>query len=165
MKTKFGIRSLNLHYQNGTNTNMNYRLNNFTISTDKQLLDRLMIHQFLSQKSYWAKNISIEVVNRSIEHSLCYGVYDGTRQIGFARVITDYATTAYIGDVFIAGDYRGKGLSKWLMEIIITHPEMQHLRRWILATKDAHTLYEKSGFRPLAFPERWMEKHRPDAYL
>lgn len=136
----------------------------YTISTDKQKLDRSMIHQFLAKESYWAKDIPLEKVNRAIENALCYGVYHHEKQIGFARVVTDFAVFAYIGDVFIIHEYRGKGLSKWLMEVIISHPELQSLRRWVLATLDAHKLYEKSGFSKLAFPERWMEKFRPDAY-
>ena len=136
----------------------------YLISTDKEKLDADFIHRFLSGESYWAKNISLEAVKRSIEHSLCYGVYHNGNQVGYAKVITDFTTTAYIGDVFITPEYRRRGLSKWLMETIVSHPEMQGLRRWVLATADAHSLYEKSGFKPLAKPDRWMERHKPDAY-
>lgn len=136
----------------------------FLISTDKSKLDIDFIHNYLSKESYWAKNIPLETLKRSIQNSLCYGVYLDNKQVGYAKVVTDFATIAYIGDVFITPSYRGKGISKWLMEVIVAHPEMQNLRRWVLATADAHKLYEKTGFIPLVKPERWMEKHRPDAY-
>jgi len=144
---------------------LNYSKNGFEISTDRSRLDVQVIHRFLSEESYWAKNISMEAVKCSVENSLCYGMYYENRQIGFAKVITDFATTAYLGDVFILKEYRGKGLSHWLMTVILSHPRLQNLRRWILATKDAHGLYTKSGFGPLAKPERWMELHKPDAYV
>ena len=136
----------------------------FTISTDRSLLQIDVIHRFLSEKSYWAKERTLEQTLKAIENSLCFGVYQGENQIGFARVVTDYATFAYLGDVFILSNYRGRGLSKWLMETIVSHPELQNFRRWILATKDAHALYEKFGFAPLRFPDRWMEKTAPNAY-
>jgi len=144
-----------------------YTSNNkdYLITTDKSFLDINFIHQYLSQESYWAKGISMDVVKCAIENSLTYGVYHGQRQVGYAKVVTDFASVAYIGDVFITPSHRGKGLSVWLMETIIAHPQMQNLRRWVLATKDAHKLYEKTGFKPLAKPERWMERHREDAYL
>jgi GNAT superfamily N-acetyltransferase len=135
------------------------------ISTNPKLLNVSFIHEWLSTQSYWAKNISRDKIERIIKHALCFGVYNNGEQIGFAKVITDYATTAYIGDVFIIEAYRGKGLSKWLMETIIAHPDLQTLRRWVLATADAHKLYEKTGFKSLAKPERWMERYREDAYL
>ena len=130
----------------------------YLISTDKTLLQPLVIHQYLSEESYWAKNIPLETVQKSIEHALCFGVYDGEAQVGFARVISDFATIAYIGDVFILPSHQGKGLSKKLMECITKHPELQGLRRWILATLDAHGLYEQFGFTALGKPERSMEK-------
>ena len=136
----------------------------FTISTDKKKLDILLIHYFLSKESYWAKDIPLEVVKRSIEGSLCFGVYFNDEQVGFARVISDRATIAYLGDVFILKEYRGLGLSKWLMDSIIMHPELQGLRRWILLTRDAHRLYERSGFKSLLNPDRYMELFKPDAY-
>ncbi|MEP6900697.1 MAG: GNAT family N-acetyltransferase [Actinomycetota bacterium] len=136
----------------------------FTISTDRARLQIEAIHQFLSEESYWANNRTKEQTLTAIKNSLPFGVYKGENQIGFARVVTDYATFAYLGDVYILEEFRGKGLSKWLMETIIGHPELQGLRRWILATKDAHTLYEKFGFHALVHPERWMEKPAPDAY-
>ncbi len=136
----------------------------FKISTDNTRLQIRMIHEFLSQESYWAKERTAEQTRTAIENSLCFGVYQDERQIGFARVISDHATFAYVGDVFIIDEFRGQGLSKWLMEVIISHPDLQGLRRWILATRDAHSLYEKFGFHALAFPERWMERPAPDAY-
>ncbi len=136
----------------------------FTIRTDVSFLQVDTIHKFLSEESYWAKERTREQTQRAIENSLSFGVYRGEKQIGFARVITDYATFAYIGDVFILNEFRGRGLSKWLMETIVNYPDLQNLRRWILATRDAHALYEKFGFTELKVPERWMEKTAPNAY-
>ena len=136
----------------------------FVISTDKARLDVEVIQRFLSEKSYWAKTRTIEQTRRAIENSICFGVYTSERQIGFARVVSDCATFAYIGDVFVIEEFRGRGLSKWLMETIVSHPDLQNLRRWLLATKDAHGLYEQFGFASLRFPERWMERTAPDAY-
>ena len=135
----------------------------YTISTDKERLDIPYIHAFLS-RSYWAENIPIETVRRSIKGSLCFGVYEGEKQVGFARVVTDEAIFAYLADVFIDEAWRGRGLSKWLMEIIVGHPGLQGLRRFMLATKDAHGLYAQYGFTPLGLPERWMNIHRPGLY-
>lgn len=129
----------------------------FSISTDKSKLDLSLIHSYLSNESYWGKGRTMETVQRSIEHSLCFGVYHKDEQVGFARVITDYSTFAYVADVFILEKHRGKGLSKMLMKEIVSHPQLQGLRRWMLATHDAHALYEKFGFRPIAHIERWME--------
>ena len=128
----------------------------FIISTDKSKIDIVAVHNYLCNESYWAKNIPIDVVKKSIEGSCCFGLYNKNEQVGFARVITDHATFAYLADVFIATAYRGKGLSKWLMEVIMKYPELQGLRRWLLATRDAHGLYAKSGFIPLDKPERIM---------
>lgn len=136
----------------------------YTISTDKSMLDVSMIFNYLSKESYWAKGISENIVRRSIEHSLCFGVYIKNKQVGFARIISDFATYAYLADVFLLPDYRGKGLSKRLMENIVGHPDLQGLRRWTLATADAHGLYARYGFTPVAKPERWMEKHNPIVY-
>jgi GNAT superfamily N-acetyltransferase len=113
--------------------------------------------------SYWAQGRSFETVERSISNSLNFGLYKGDEQVGFARVVTDRATFAWLGDVFILPDYRGKGLSKWLMEVIVTHPELQGLKRWILATRDAHELYRRFGFKELAQPDRWMERFNPNS--
>lgn len=128
----------------------------FIISTDKSKIDIVAVHNYLCNESYWAKNIPIDVVKKSIEGSCCFGLYNKNEQVGFARVITDHATFAYLADVFIAAAYRGRGLGKWLMEVIMKHPELQGLRRWLLATRDAHGLYAKSGFIPLDKPERIM---------
>ena len=128
----------------------------FLISTDKTKLDIAVIHNYLSKESYWAKNIPIKIIKKSIKGSCCFGLYKNKNQIGFARVVTDHATFGYVADVFILNEYRGKGLSKWLMEVIMTHPDLQGLRRWMLATKDAHGLYAQFGFLPLDKPERIM---------
>jgi len=134
-----------------------WRLGEYSISTDKHLLDLWAIHSFLV-RSYWAEGIPFEIVKKSIEHSLNFGVYKAGKQVGFARVITDYATYAYIGDVYILEDFRGQGLSKWLMQVIAEHPELQGLRRWSLLTGDAHGLYRKTGFQELQNSELYMEK-------
>jgi GNAT superfamily N-acetyltransferase len=139
----------------------------FTISTDPARIDLDVVHGFLAG-SYWAAGIPREVVRRSIAHALCFGVYHGDRQVGFARVITDRATFAYLGDVFVLDAYRGRGLAAWLLEVIHAHPELQDLRRWVLLTRDAHELYRKAGWTPLAAPDRYMERwfkdvYRPDA--
>jgi GNAT superfamily N-acetyltransferase len=138
-----------------------WRRGDYLISTDRALLDLNLIHDYLSNKSYWATGRSRETVNRSIENSLPFGLYNGAEQVGFARVITDYATFAWVADVFILDKARGLGLGKWLMEVILAHPELQGFRRWILATKDAHELYRRFGFAELKRPERWMERHDP----
>lgn len=141
-----------------------YRRAEFLISTDRNRLNLDVVHDFLTN-CYWAKGIPREVVARSIEHSLCFGIYDGdARQVGFVRVVTDFATIAYLGDVFVLESHRGRGLSKWLMECITQHPALQNLRRWILLTRDAHRLYSQYGFTPLKAPERYMELHRPEVY-
>jgi len=140
--------------------------NGYLISTDPARLDIAVIHQYLSKESYWAQNIPKEVVQRSIDHSLCFGLYYNEQQIGFARLVTDRATFAYLADVFILPGHRGKGLSKWLMENIHAHPDVQGLRRWLLGTRDAHGLYAQFGWTPL--PEelaaRFMQLHNPDVY-
>ncbi len=140
------------------------RQNGFSISTDPARLDLALIHDFLSHRSYWAAGIPLETVRRSIENSLCFGVYQGQSQVGFARVVTDKSTFAYLGDVFVLEDFRGRGLAKWLLEQIVGHPDLRGLRRFILGTRDAHGLYEQYGFRALSNPEKFMEIHRPDVY-
>jgi GNAT superfamily N-acetyltransferase len=122
-----------------------------------------MIHEFLTN-CYWAKGVPRDIVQRSIDNALCFGLFDGDRQVGFARVITDRATYAYIGDVFILESHRGRGLSKRLMQAIMGHPELQGLRRWSLVTNDAHGLYREFGFTPLANPQRYMELVNADVY-
>jgi len=134
----------------------------YTISTDRKKLNVQTIYNFISKESYWGKGRSVEVIKKSIENSLPFGIYYKDEMIGFARVVTDYATFAWIADVFILPEHRGKDLSKWLIETILTHPELQSFRRWVLATKDAHELYRKFGFQELNRPERWMERFDPD---
>jgi GNAT superfamily N-acetyltransferase len=141
-----------------------WRRDDFLISTDQKLLDIAMIHKFLSD-SYWAKGIPRDIVEQSIQNSLAFGLFKDAVQIGFARVITDYATYAYLADVFVLDNYRGQGLGVWLMEKIMAHPQLQGLRRWSLLTKDAHWLYEKVGFKSISAPERYMEKTVPNIYL
>ena len=138
--------------------------NEYRISTEKELLNVEMIHDFLSTKAYWSLKIPKETVVKSIEHSLCFGVYKGCEQLGFARVITDFSTIAYLGDVFILEAHRGKGLSKLLMEAIMNHDELQGLRRWILLTGDAHGLYKKYGWKEIADSTVWLELHDPGVY-
>jgi len=134
----------------------------YSISTDPARLDLDLIHHYLSDESYWATGRSREVVIRSIENSLPFGIYQGKDQVGFARIVTDYATFAWVADVFVLAEHRGRGLSKWLMDVIIAHPSLQGFRRWVLSTKDAHGLYERFGFIKLHRPERWMERPDPN---
>jgi GNAT superfamily N-acetyltransferase len=129
----------------------------YSISTEKSLLQPNVIHAFLT-KSYWAEGISLERVEKRIKHSLCFGVYLDNQQVGFARLITDYDSFAYLADVFILENHRGKGLSKQLMTFILAYAEVQGLRRWLLATRDAHGLYAQFEFTPISIPERWMER-------
>jgi GNAT superfamily N-acetyltransferase len=146
-----------------TETSVEHRRGEFLISTDQVRLNINLIHDFLTH-CYWAKGISREIVAQSIGASLCFGVYHDQAQVGFARVVSDFATVAYLGDVFVLESHRGRGLSKWMMECIVQHPALQNLRRWILLTRDAHALYSKFGFTPLKAPEGYMELHRPDVY-
>ncbi|HEV7550371.1 MAG TPA: GNAT family N-acetyltransferase [Candidatus Angelobacter sp.] len=135
----------------------------YEISTDPARVDVDTVHEFLTN-SYWAQGIPLETVQRSIENSISFGVYRGQQQVGFARIISDLATFAYLADVFILPAYRGRRLSRWLMECIVSHPDLQGLRRWMLATKDAHGLYARFGFTPIETPDSWMEIHRLDVY-
>src|SRR5258706_756411 len=134
----------------------------YVISTDRSRLNIDLIHDFLSKTSYWAIDRASDVVQRSIDNSICFGVYKGNDQVGFARVVTDYATFAWIADVFVLPEHRGQGLSKWLMDVMLSHTQLQGFRRWVLATKDAHGLYERYGFIRLHRPERWMERPDPN---
>lgn len=136
---------------------MEKHINGYLFSTDKEKLQHTYIHHFLSEESYWAKNIPIHIVEKAIEGSICFGVYDKQQQIGFARIITDHATFGYLADVFIDKDYRSKGLSKELMNFITEQPFIKTLRRFMLATKDAHSLYAQFGFNALKEPDRFME--------
>jgi GNAT superfamily N-acetyltransferase len=135
----------------------------YEITCDRSRLDLDGIHAFLAA-SYWSPGVPRSVVERAIQNSLCFGIFQADKQVGFARIITDKATFAYLADVYVLPEHRGKGLSLRLMEQIIQHPDLQGLRRMMLATRDAHSLYEKFGFRPLAVPERMMEIHNPEVY-
>jgi GNAT superfamily N-acetyltransferase len=142
-----------------------HRVGGFVISTDPARLDLHAIHKFLASDSYWAQQIPFETFARSAANSLCFGIYDATdAQLGFARVVSDFATFAYIADVFVLNSHRGRGLGKLLMESIKQHPQLQGLRRWVLTTRDAHGLYEQYGFTSPQFPERYMEILRPHMY-
>jgi len=140
-----------------------YRRDEFLISTDPAKLDLDVIHGFLT-RAYWLEGVSRAVVEQALRHALCFGLYAGPQQIGLARVITDYATFAYVADVFVLAEYRGRGLGKWLMRTVRAHPDLQGLRRWSLATKDAHGLYRQVGFGELRNPDRWMEIVDLDTY-
>lgn len=146
-----------------TDRHIEHRKGEFVLSTDPARLDLDVIHGFLTA-SYWAKGIPRDTVARSIENSLCFGVYANGKQIAFSRVVSDFATYAYLGDVFVIDEYRGKGVGKWMMECIRQHPQLHGLRRWTLLTRDAHGLYQQFGFTPLAKPDRYMELHDPEVY-
>ena len=142
---------------------MEWTKEDFTITTDKNKIDVNYVHWFLSH-TYWAEGIPLETVRKSIDGALCFSVVYSNHQVGFARVISDQATFAYLADVFIDENFRGRGLSKWLMEVIMSHPDLQGLRRFILATRDAHKLYSQFGFTALTHTDRWMQIHKPDVY-
>jgi ribosomal protein S18 acetylase RimI-like enzyme len=135
----------------------------YLVSTDRARLDLAAIHRYLAA-SYWSPGLPLEVLTRAVAGSLCFGLYRGGEQVGLARVVTDRATFAYLCDVYVLDEYRGRGLGRWLMEMVSAHPALQGLRRFVLVTRDAHGLYERFGFRPLARPESYMELHRPDVY-
>lgn len=137
--------------------------NGFLITTERSRMDIVVIHGFLTE-SYWARGIPLAVVEKSMQNSLCFGVFEGQTQVGFARVITDYATFGYLGDVFILQSHQGLGLGKWLLDCVMAHPGLQGLRRWNLATRDAHSLYARYGFSALAKAEYYMEINMPDPY-
>lgn len=135
----------------------------YTIDTDPRRLQVEIIHDYLANRSYWAKGRSRETVEKSIAHSLCFGLYDGGQQVGFARVVTDQATFGWLCDVFVIESHRGRGLGKWLVETVFEHPIIRNLRRMLLATRDAHDLYRAyAGFRPLENPDRMMERRNPE---
>lgn len=138
-------------------------MSGYEISADKSRLDLDAIHAFLSQ-AYWSPGVPREVIERAIENSICYGVYCDGAQVGFARVVTDKATFAYLSDVYVLEEHRGHGLARRIMEQVMAHPDLQGLRRLMLGTRDAHGLYAKFGFKPLAKPDRMMEVHTPDVY-
>lgn len=137
---------------------------NFCISTEKAKLDITEIHYFLSTQAYWCLNIPFDKVKNAAQNSLNFGVYHNNKQIGYARIISDFSTIAYLGDVYILEEYRGNGLSKWLIETIMNHPNLQGLRRWILLTGDAHGLYRQFGWTEIADPTKWMELHNRNVY-
>jgi GNAT superfamily N-acetyltransferase len=132
-------------------------------STDRAQLDIELIHAFLSRESYWVRGIRRELVERAIANSICFGVYADGRQLGFARVVSDGAGFAYLADVFVVRSARGRGLGKRLVEFVMAHPDLQRIRRFLLATQDAHGLYAQFGFAPLTAPERFMERYDADA--
>lgn len=138
--------------------------NDYTISTDKNKLDISSIHQFLANETDWSNGIPMDTLKTSIENSLNFGLYFQDTQIGYARIISDYSTIAYLGDVYVLKEYRGKGLSKWLINEIMKHPNLQGLRRWVLLTNTAEWLYKKFGFTEVSNPEFYMEKHNPNVY-
>jgi GNAT superfamily N-acetyltransferase len=140
---------------------MEWRRGEYSISTERERLDLDIVHKFLSEEAYWSPGVPRDVVERSIENSLCFGLYHGAQQVGFARVVTDRATTAYLADVFVLSEHRGRGLGVWLVETVFSHPDLQGLRRFLLGTADAHALYERYGFRP-ADPTRMMERRAQD---
>jgi GNAT superfamily N-acetyltransferase len=141
-----------------------YHHGRFTVSTDPMRIDLDAIHAFLSRESYWAAGIAKDALERAIGHSLCFGMYDGADQIGFARVISDYATYAYINDVYILAPYRGQGLATWMLSCVLDHPQLQGLRRMSLHTKDAQSFYQRFGFAAPRYPERYLERLAPDFY-
>lgn len=134
------------------------------LSTERARIDRAAVHRFLSEHSYWAAGVPREIVDRAIDHSLCVGVYKNDEQLAFSRAVTDRSTFAYVADVFVLPGFRGDGLGKWMMDALLRHPQLQGLRRWLLATRDAHGLYSQFGFVPLANPTRLMERHDRDVY-
>ena len=138
--------------------------NDFMISTDQSKLNITVVHDYLHNESYWAKNIPIQTLQRGIDNSFCFRVYKKLQQVGFARLVTDYATYAHLCDVFILPEFRGNGLSKWLIEFILANPEVQGLRKWSLGTKDAHGLYAQFGFKPYEDVSRLMQKNNPGIY-
>jgi GNAT superfamily N-acetyltransferase len=140
-----------------------WRKGNWVVSTDPARQDVDAIHAFLT-RAYWSEHIPREIVDRAVRNSLCFGLFDGAAQIGLARVVTDRATFAYLCDVYVLESHRGRGLGKWLIECVLAHPELQGLRRFNLATRDAHGLYAPFGFQPLAKPESFMERHKPGLY-
>jgi GNAT superfamily N-acetyltransferase len=135
----------------------------YLLSDDPARLDLAAVHRYLTT-SYWSPGLPMAVLVRAIAGSVCFGVYRGAEQVGFARVVTDRATFAYLCDVYVIDAHRGRGLGRWLMEAVAAHPHLQGLRRFVLVTRDAHGLYERFGFRPLSRPEGYMELHRPDVY-
>ena len=144
--------------------NLEWNRNEYLISTNPEMLQPKVILDYMQNQSYWAKTRTAKQMSTAIKNSLCFGLFHRKKQVGFARVVTDYAVFAYLADVYILPDRQGASLGKWLMQVILSHPELQNITRWILATRDAHRLYEKYGFQRLNHAERWMEKPAPDAF-
>lgn len=147
---------------------MDWTRDDYRLTDDPARVDVAAVHAFL-ERSYWAEGIPLDVVRRSVEGSLNLSLWHAppggdARQVGFARVVTDGATVAYLGDVYVLEEHRGRGLAAWMMETLAAHPRLQGLRRWILLTRDAHGLYARAGWTPLAKPDRWMERWDPDLY-
>jgi GNAT superfamily N-acetyltransferase len=142
---------------------MEWTRDEFTVSCDRARLDLGVIRDFLAT-SYWASGVPVSTIRQALEHSLCFALLESGKQIGFGRAITDRATFAYLADVFVLESHRGRGLAKWLVSCMLEHPDLQGLRRWMLATRDAHGLYARFGFTPLARPAIFMERHDPDVY-
>jgi len=143
---------------------MEWRRGDHRVSDERAQLDRAAVHRFLAEESYWAAGIPQGVMDKAIDHSLCFGLYRGETQIGFARVVTDHATFGYLCDVFVETGHRGAGLGKWLVSCVLAHPSLQGLRRLSLMTRDAHELYALHGFRPMKDPTLYLEIHQPDVY-
>ena len=143
---------------------MEWRREGYRVSDERSGLDRAAVRRFLAEESYWAAGIPQGVMDKAIDHSLCFGLYRGDAQIGFARVVTDHATFGYLCDVFVESPHRGVGLGKWLVSCVLAHPDLQGLRRLSLMTRDAHELYAPHGFRPMPDATRYLEIHRPDVY-
>jgi GNAT superfamily N-acetyltransferase len=143
---------------------MEWRRDDYVVSDERSRLDRVSVRRFIADESYWAAGIPQSVMDKAIDNSLCFGLYRGDAQVGFARVVTDRATFGYLCDVFVEAAHRGAGLGKWLMSCVLSHPDLQGLRRLSLMTRDAHELYTPHGFRPMADPTRYLEIHRPNVY-
>lgn len=140
---------------------MEWTAEHYLISDDPDRLDRDLVHRFLRDDSYWSQGVPRDVVDKSIDNSLCFGLYDGAEQVGFARLVTDRSTFAFLADVFVLPSHRGRGLAKWLCSTVLAHPDLLGVRRILLGTDDAHGLYEQLGFTPLAHTERFMDIFRP----
>lgn len=140
-----------------------WKRDSLIVTTDPARQDVKAVHAFLT-RAYWCEGISLEIVERAVRHSLCFGMIDGAAQVGLARVVTDYATFGYLCDVYVLESHRGKGLGRWLIECVMAHPQLQGLRRFNLSTRDAHKLYADFGFQSLRSPESQMERHKPDIY-
>ena len=143
---------------------MEWRRDGYEVSDERSRLDRAAVHRFIAEESYWAAGIPQGVMDKAIDNSLCFGLFRGDAQVGFARVVTDRATFGYLCDVFVEAAHRGAGLGKWLVSCALSHPDLQGLRRLCLMTRDAQELYTPHGFRPMADPTRYLEIHRPDVY-